>query len=189
MTKKELRTIYKQMRTPVDVQQMHSTIAMMLQQFEKIAFPLINYLLSFKASTAKFEVPVHFFETFFIDEFPHVSICFPKADFITRAMEIYEDNGNLAWEETKYGIEQPRSGDKVSPLQIDCVLVPLLAFDERGYRVGYGKGFYDRFLPNCRPNIITIGISFFEAVPLISDTNEYDVPLTYCVTPQRLYVF
>jgi 5-formyltetrahydrofolate cyclo-ligase len=104
-------------------------------------------------------------------------------------MEVYEDNERLTWEATAYGIEQPRSGDIVSPLVIDCVLVPLLAFDEKGYRVGYGKGFYDRFLPVCRPGVISIGVSYFEAVPLISDTNEYDVPLTYCVTPQRLYVF
>lgn len=189
MTKKELRTIYKEKRIPVGVHEMHTIVASMLQHFEKIPFPHLNYLLSFKASSAKLEVPVHFFETFFIDEFANISICFPRADFATKSMQVYEDNDNLIWEETSFGIEQPRKGDIVSPLQIDCVLVPLLAFDERGYRVGYGKGFYDRFLPNCRPDVITIGVSFFEAVPLISDTNEYDVPLTYCVTPQRLYVF
>lgn len=189
MTKKELRTIYRDKRVPVGLQDMHQLIASMLGHFEKIPLGTLNYLLSFRASTAKLEVPVHFFETFCLDENRDLVVCYPRADFNSLSMEVYEDNERLTWELTTYGIEQPGSGDVISPLVIDCVLVPLLAFDENGYRVGYGKGFYDRFLPNCRPGVITIGVSFFEAVPLISNTNEYDVPLTYCVTPQRLYVF
>jgi 5-formyltetrahydrofolate cyclo-ligase len=189
MTKKELRAIYKEKRVPVGLQDMHQLIASMLGHFEKIPFGNLNYLLSFRASTTKLEVPVHFFETFCLDENRDLVICYPRADFKTLSMEVYEDNERLTWEATTYGIEQPRTGDIISPLVIDCILVPLLAFDEKGYRVGYGKGFYDRFLPVCRPGVITVGVSYFEAVPLISDTNEYDVPLTYCVTPQRLYVF
>ena len=189
MTKKELRTLYKEKRTPVSLPDMHSQIALMLRHFQEIPLGSLSYLLSFKASTAKLEVPVHFFENFCMDENHDLVICYPKADFKQLSMEIFEDNENLAWETISNGIEQPQSGDKVAPLLIDCVLVPLLAFDERGYRVGYGKGFYDRFLPSLRPGVTTVGVSYFEAVPLISDTNEYDVPLTYCVTPQRLYVF
>lgn len=189
MTKKELRVLYRQKRVPVDLQNMHELIASMLQQFEKIPFQPIKYLLSFKASTARLEVPVHFFETSLLDGNHDLVICYPKADFEKGSMILYEDNDNLAWEETPLGIEQPSEGDIVSPLQVDCVLVPLLAFDEQGNRVGYGKGFYDRFLPLCRPDVIKVGVSFFDAVPLVSDANEYDVPLTYCVTPQRLYVF
>ena len=189
MTKNELRAIYRDKRIPTGVQDLHSLIALMLRNFQEIPFGPVKYLLSFKASTAKLEVPVHFFESFCMDENHDLVVCYPKADFKQLTMEIYEDNENLAWESTTFGIEQPRTGDKVSPLLIDCVLVPLLAFDDRGYRVGYGKGFYDRFLPSLRPGVITVGVSYFEAVPVISDTNQYDVPLTYCVTPQRLYVF
>lgn len=189
MTKKELRKIYTEKRVPLPIPDMHRMIADMLRHFQLIPFPPLHYLLSFKASTAKLEVPVHFFEEHAREMNRDLIVCFPKSDFANYAMEAYEDNDALTWESTPFGIEQPKEGDPVYPAQLDCVLVPLLAFDERGYRVGYGKGFYDRYLRRCKPGVITVGVSFFDAVSLISDTNEYDVPLTYCVTPQRLYVF
>ncbi|MDY6994028.1 MAG: 5-formyltetrahydrofolate cyclo-ligase, partial [Pseudomonadota bacterium] len=72
---------------------------------------------------------------------------------------------------------------------INLVLCPLLAFDKKGFRVGYGKGFYDRFFQKCQPNAIKVGLSFEEAVEHIEDINQYDIPLNYCVTPKKLYVF
>jgi 5-formyltetrahydrofolate cyclo-ligase len=189
MTKQELRTVYKNKRLPATLQDTHLLIASMLEHFQQIPLPSLHYLLSFKASTAKLEVPVHFFEEYCREENRELVVCYPKADFTTCTMEAYEDNENLNWETTSFEIEQPGIGDIVLPGQIDCVLVPLLAFDQQGFRVGYGKGFYDRYLARCNSDIITIGVSFFEAEASISDTNQYDVPLSYCVTPQRLYVF
>ena len=72
---------------------------------------------------------------------------------------------------------------------IDVVFVPLLAFDKLGHRVGYGKGFYDKFLRGCRPKIIKIGLSFFEIEKPIEDTHLNDVNLDYCVTPKHIYMF
>ena len=69
------------------------------------------------------------------------------------------------------------------------VLVPLLAFDSKGYRVGYGKGFYDRFLKQCRNDCVKIGLSYFEPIDAINDAGEFDVPLDFCITPQKAYVF
>jgi 5-formyltetrahydrofolate cyclo-ligase len=64
-----------------------------------------------------------------------------------------------------------------------------LAFDKKGHRVGYGKGFYDKFLTECKPKIINIGLSFFVPEELISDVLESDVILDYCVTPSGVYEF
>ena len=69
------------------------------------------------------------------------------------------------------------------------VFVPLLAFDEKGNRVGYGKGFYDKFLANCKPETIKIGLSFFEAEDKIKEISENDMQLNYCVTPNKIYSF
>lgn len=189
MTKKELRKIYVEKRSPIGLPDSHRMIAAMLEHFQQVPCRPVAHLLSFKASTAKMEVPVHFFEEYLREENHGITVCYPKSDFTTGSMEAYEDNDNLAWEDTPFGIEQPAKGDMVHPSQIDLALVPLLAFDERGYRVGYGKGFYDRYLQRCKPGVIKVGVSYFDPVPLISDTNQYDVPLNYCVTPQRLYVF
>ncbi|MFT7351177.1 MAG: 5-formyltetrahydrofolate cyclo-ligase [Flavobacterium sp.] len=78
---------------------------------------------------------------------------------------------------------------EINSTKIDVVFVPLLAFDLQGNRVGYGKGFYDKFLANCKPTTIKIGISFFEAEEKISDVFAKDVKLDYCITPEKVYSF
>jgi len=72
---------------------------------------------------------------------------------------------------------------------MEVVFIPLLAYDKNGNRVGYGKGFYDKFLAECNPNTIKIGLSFFEPEELISDINTSDVQLNYCVTPNKTFKF
>ncbi|MDP2160837.1 MAG: 5-formyltetrahydrofolate cyclo-ligase, partial [Flavobacterium sp.] len=88
-----------------------------------------------------------------------------------------------------YGIPEPVDGLEVPVAKIDVVFVPLLAYDKNGHRVGYGKGFYDRFLSECKPTTIKIGLSFFEPEDLIEDVFESDIQLNYCITPQTIYIF
>ena len=89
----------------------------------------------------------------------------------------------------QWGIMEPnpKSSIAVQPKEIDSVFLPLLAFDKNGYRVGYGGGFYDRFLAECKPETIKIGLSMFEPVDVISDLNKWDVRMDYCVTPLEVY--
>ena len=65
----------------------------------------------------------------------------------------------------------------------------MIAFNITGNRVGYGKGFYDKFLSECNPETIKIGLSFFEPEELISDVLEGDIKLDYCVTPNSVFKF
>lgn len=88
-----------------------------------------------------------------------------------------------------WGISEPVDGLEVPSIKIDVVFVPLLAFDTLGNRVGYGKGFYDYFLKDCRPNVIKVGLSLFKPVSKITDINPNDIPLDYCVTPDKVYSF
>ena len=88
-----------------------------------------------------------------------------------------------------WNIPEPVDGTEIKPQQIDVVFIPLLAFDLIGNRVGYGKGFYDKFLGNCEKDVIKIGLSLFEAEDIIEDIDEFDVPLDYCVTPKKTYSF
>ena len=64
-----------------------------------------------------------------------------------------------------------------------------MAFDLKGYRVGYGKGFYDRFFASLHEDTKRIGISIFEPCKDIEDINEHDIPLTHCVTSNKTYSF
>jgi len=88
-----------------------------------------------------------------------------------------------------FGIPEPKDGVEIKPNQFDFVLVPLLAIDKSGYRIGYGKGYYDRFLKKCAPNCIFIGLHLFEEFSEIDDLNKYDIPLNYCITPTQIIHF
>jgi 5-formyltetrahydrofolate cyclo-ligase len=91
--------------------------------------------------------------------------------------------------ENQWGIPEPQNAALVPIEQIDLVLVPLLAFDAQGHRVGYGKGFYDRFLSACRPDTVKVGLSLEPAVPAITDVHEADVRLDWVITPEEVIKF
>jgi 5-formyltetrahydrofolate cyclo-ligase len=94
-------------------------------------------------------------------------------------------------EENYWGISEPSSVGSLhsSVLNIDLVLIPLLCFDKKGYRVGYGKGYYDRFLAECHPNVLKIGLSVFEPINEIIDVTEFDIKMDYCITPNKIWSF
>jgi 5-formyltetrahydrofolate cyclo-ligase len=100
---------------------------------------------------------------------------------------LYDENTILT--ENNYGIWEPVNGEVIENKKIDMVICPLLSFDKRGYRVGYGKGFYDRFLNKCREDVVKIGLSYFEPEETIDDINEMDVSLNFAISPSRLWKF
>lgn len=117
---------------------------------------------------------------------PEIKIVVPKADFETHTMSHYVFNSSAYLKNNHYGIPEPQNALAFAGVP-DMVLVPLLAFDQKGYRVGYGKGFYDRFLQNM--NTQKIGLSFFEPVAQINDVHLNDIRLDKCITPNKIYSF
>lgn len=89
----------------------------------------------------------------------------------------------------QWGIPEPQSGIKIDSEQIEVVFVPLLIFDLQGHRVGYGKGYYDRFLAKCKPGTIKVGLSFFDPIERIKDIESHDIPIDFGVTPNKSYEF
>jgi len=116
-------------------------------------------------------------------------IVISKSDFETRKMSHFLLTDNTKIKKNEYNIPEPVNGLPVPSETIDVVFVPLLAFDVFGNRIGYGKGFYDKFLAECKPETIKIGLSFFEAENKIDDIFELDINLDYCVTPLKTYTF
>jgi 5-formyltetrahydrofolate cyclo-ligase len=94
---------------------------------------------------------------------------------------------------SRWGIPEPlgEPAAEVPPAQFDAVLVPLLACDQRGHRVGYGGGFYDRFLAQCRPGALFIGLNILDDEPVaeLADVLPTDVPLHACLTPGGVWNF
>lgn len=93
------------------------------------------------------------------------------------------------FKENKYGIAEPVDGIDMFRTEIDLVIVPLLCMDIKGNRVGYGKGYYDRFLRHCRKDCMKIGFSYFDPVDQVEDVNKFDVKLNYGITPNAIYQF
>ncbi|WP_185869517.1 5-formyltetrahydrofolate cyclo-ligase [Blattabacterium cuenoti] len=89
----------------------------------------------------------------------------------------------------KYGIFEPIYKRFIHPYFIDIMFIPLLIFDIKGYRIGYGKGFYDRFVLLCKKNVIKIGLSFFDPINNIGDIHKNDLSLDIGITTNHIYLF
>ena len=122
-------------------------------------------------------------------EFRHVETLVPRVNFETKEIENLKFSPEIELIENEWKIHEPTHNELIETDKIDAVLVPLLCFDEEGFRVGYGKGFYDKFLKTCRTDCLKIGLSYFEPVAEISDAESHDVEINYCVTPERIWKF
>lgn len=82
------------------------------------------------------------------------------------------------------GIYEPLPAEPVQPDEIDLIVVPGCAFSDEGYRIGYGGGYYDRYLPKTRA--VTYGF-FYECLKAEFTPESTDIPLHYIITEQHLY--
>ena len=122
--------------------------------------------------------------------FPVINIIIPKIISEDSTLENYLfEEKELS--KNSWGILEPSGQNqvKILPEQVDLVIIPLLIFDENGNRVGYGRGFYDRFLQACNPEMLKIGVCQEEAIESIEDTNEFDIKMDFCITPNKIYKF
>ena len=112
-----------------------------------------------------------------------------KSNFEDLSMTNYILDDDVVLEQNKYGIPEPKNGQKIKISSIEVVFIPLLCFDKKGNRVGYGKGFYDRFLNELPKKSIKIGLSLFSPEHSIVGINKHDVKLDYCITPKKAFSF
>jgi 5-formyltetrahydrofolate cyclo-ligase len=190
MTKHELRQLYKAKRKAMPEAERLRNDDLLLIRFQQMEIPYdAEILLSYWPLKAQAEVNTHLMTDYLQFRMPGLQIAYPVANFNSNTLKIILTNDDTDFKLNEYGIAEPVAGETLLPGDIDMVMVPLLAFDEKGYRIGYGKGFYDRFLAECDTGILKIGFSYFAPVPTISDIHEFDVPLNIGVTPERLYEF
>lgn len=114
-----------------------------------------------------------------------IPICVPVVR-ANREMDAARYDNEVELQQKGFGVLEPVNPELIDPELIDVVLVPLIAFDSKGYRVGYGGGYYDRFLSRI-PRAKTIGVSLFPPVERISDLDQFDIPLDMCVTPEGMH--
>lgn len=189
MNKAELRLIYKEKRKAISLQEATKWDDLILINFQKIKLPFIQCVHTYLASGKLMEIDTSIIIRYLKFTNPALKVAVPKIDLSLNAMANYRFDEKMKMNTNAYGITEPEEGEIIYPGEIDLVLVPLLAFDKTGFRVGYGKGFYDKFLSECKRDVIKIGLSYFEPVEEIIDLNEFDIPLNYCITPNDIFEF
>jgi 5-formyltetrahydrofolate cyclo-ligase len=187
MNKTELRKKYKELRKNLSDESIeNNSLAIANRLLQLDIWNKVYYHLFLSIAELK-EIDTEFVLQILAGKDKEIVVS--KTEFATLEMTHFLLTDNTKFKKSNYGIPEPVDGLEVPAHKMDVVFVPLLAFDLKGNRVGYGKGFYDKFLSKCKPETIKIGLSFFEAEELIEDISKNDIQLDYCVTPNKIYDF
>ncbi|EGV42276.1 5-formyltetrahydrofolate cyclo-ligase [Bizionia argentinensis JUB59] len=187
MTKQELRKIYKQNRQELSNETLDELSLQIANKLLELPIWDSLYYHIFLSITEHKEINTDYILSILSGKDKHIIVS--KTDFETRSMANFLLTDATVIKKNAYNIPEPVDGIPIDNSLIDVVFIPLLAFDKLGHRVGYGKGFYDTFLSKCKPETIKIGLSFFEAENEIKGIFDTDIPLNYCVTPNKTYTF
>ena len=116
-------------------------------------------------------------------------IIISSTDFEQNSMSHFWLEKETNIEENEYGIPEPKQATKADIEQTDCILIPLVAWDSLGSRIGYGKGYYDSLIHSIKKSVIKVGLSLspgFDSFPFME---EHDQNLDFCVTPFEVIKF
>ena len=185
MNKIEARKKYFKLREKLDNEQLDSKSISIANNALNLPIWEFNFFHIFLSIQNKVEVDTTPIINILIGKDKEILIS--KSDFNNLSMKSYIFNEETLLKKNKYGIPEPINGKEFKE-NIDVIFIPLLAYDKKGNRVGYGKGFYDRFLSNQKNNIIKVGLSFFGPEETV-EKKEFDQSLDYCVTPEKVFSF
>jgi len=186
MTKTEIRKLFKTKRHQLSLHEVEDKSLQVANRILRLNIWSKQYFHLFLSIAEQKEVNTEYI--LHILQGKDKNVVVSKSDFKTRGLTHYLLTDSTPIHINAYGIPEPVEGLEVPVEKLDVVFVPLLAFDNQGNRVGYGHGFYDRFLKQCRPDTLKIGLSLFEPIELI-ETNENDVKLDVVVTPYKILNF
>ncbi len=190
MDKQRLRGEYSEMRAGLTASQIAELSILITDRFfGRFDLSRFKFIHVFKSLEEKREVDTEPLIERIRKEFPALNVCVPKIDKDSKTMKSAVLETETELEPNFWGIPEPVEPEIVPDDVIDLVIVPLLCFDGAGHRVGYGGGYYDKFLANCRPDCVKAGVSFFPPVDAIDGITDRDVRLDHCVTPDRTWSF
>lgn len=188
MKKAELRKKYLGMRMALPAQEIEKLEDLILINFQKLNIEIPVTILSYLPMADRNEYNPYLVEEYCrFKTFDRQNLCYPlmMGDGL-QAVRVDED---FDVETAQFGVPQPVGGVPVDADNIGLVIVPLITFDQQGNRVGYGKGYYDRYFRHTPPDVLKIGFSFFDPVNKIGYVDANDIKLDHCVTPYDHYSF
>ena len=189
MNKAFIRKTFREKREHLSSRDETRLQDLLLIRFQQLPLPFIQTVHSYLPANGKKEPDPEPILRWLSFRNPGMGIMVPRVNEDMQTLSHCWLKEDSILELNAWGIPEPVGSAEGNTDEIDLVIVPLLAFDLAGHRVGYGKGFYDRFLASCRPETVKLGLSFFDPVERIEDTNTFDIRLDYCVTPERTYAF
>lgn len=187
MTKDELRHVYRQKRLALSAMECRSRDISIVQHLQRLDWSDCHYLHVYRAIQLFNEPDLSGFALWLKTTHPHVDLVVSRSNLMDNTMLHYVWDEDTVFVENKWGIPEPVGGAAVDVNLLDVVLVPMLVADRKGHRIGYGKGFYDRFLARCRPDVRTIGVSYFDVLQEPIDAGAWDIPLRKVVTPDGVF--
>ena len=187
MLKKEARKQFLSKRKSLSQNDCIKLDDLLLIQFQKLDWSSSSNIGSFYPLEDQAEPNSLLFTKYLTFLIPGIKLYYPIVNELDYSMEFYEQTATL--QTNKWGIQEPLPFNKITPTDLEVIIVPLLGFDLMGQRVGFGKGFYDRYFARCDKKVKRVGVSYFDPLVKIQDTHEFDVPLTHCITPWNCYEF
>lgn len=161
-----------------------------VEQLAKIDWGRLSFVHIFLPIRERKEVDTFEIISFFKERYPEINLVIPRTDFIQKTMEnVLFDHEYTILQKNRFHIPEPVFGEVIPVEKIDAVFVPLLAFDLKGNRIGYGGGFYDRFLLTCKKDVFKVGLSLFEPLPDLIEKEPFDISLDACITPDKIFYF
>ncbi|WP_317128755.1 5-formyltetrahydrofolate cyclo-ligase [Mesohalobacter halotolerans] len=187
MTKAEIRNLYKQKRQHLSALQIEENSIAIANQALQLDIWQHTYYHLFLSMARHKEVDTSML--LHVLQGKDKQVVVSKTHFKTHSLSHFLLTDATIIKENSFGIPEPQDGLEVPVHKIDVVFVPLLAFDQNGHRIGYGQGFYDRFLNECRNDTLKVGLSFFEPLDQALQPQTHDVALDVVITPEQHYWF
>ena len=187
MNKKQLRAKYKTLRSGLSDKQIEDLSVDIANELLKLPIWDKSFYHVFLPIEQHKEINTEYILNILQGKDKNVIIS--KSNFEDNTLAHFLLLDTTVLKKNEWGIPEPVDGIQIQEDKIEVVFVPLLAFDTKGNRVGYGKGFYDKFLAKCGSETLKIGLSFFEAEAEIKDVNDTDIRLDFCVTPLKTVRF
>jgi len=190
MTKEELRKLYIKKRSSLsdsEYRELNDELCEIF--FQSVDLSGIRILHSFLPIEKQKEPNTLQLILQIMERYRNLRIVIPRVNERTETLENILLESTTVLKTSGWGIPEPESGAVIDADKIGMVLVPMLIFDRSGHRVGYGRGFYDKFLSTTSHNCKHVGICLFDPVDRIDNIMEFDVRLDQCITPSRSYIF
>ncbi len=187
MNKKELRTKYKALRSGLSDEEIDDLSIEIANQLLQLSIWDKTYYHIFLPIAKQREVNTEFIMNILQGKDKHVVVS--KSNFENSILEHFLLTDSTTLKINEWGIPEPIDGIPIPENKLEVIFVPLLAFDKKGNRTGYGKGFYDKFLAKCNPETLKIGLSFFGPEEEIIGIIPSDMRLDLCVTPEETHNF